>query len=84
MGRAVKDYWHWTRITVPYEKDWRKALDSENFLKEAANDREYHITVTTEYPNGAKRSRYDTKHITAYHYYMKDESLASWFSLKYA
>ena len=83
MGRKAKDYWNWNRITVPYEKDWRKAIDSEDFLKEAANDREYHITVSTEYPTIPKR-RYDTKRVTAYHYYIKDESLASWFSLKYA
>ena len=83
MPRKTKDYWNWTRVAVPYKKDWEKTCDAEKFLKQAANDSEFQIGVTTEYPNSPRR-KYDMKVITAYHYWIKDESLASWFSLKYA
>jgi hypothetical protein len=86
MGRPVKDYWNWSEIVVPYENWYKDRLtieDAELFLKQnAANDKEYEVRVSTDYPT--PRKKWASKRITAYHFYIKDPAVASWFGLKYA
>ena len=79
MGKPVKDYWNWIKVTIPQTPDWRSRVEVENYL-DYNFPNEHKIFVTTEYPK--PRKRYSMKVITEYHYYLKDPKLASWLMLK--
>ena len=81
MGRPVKDYWNWVKISIP-AADWRDTVQREKFLT-ANTWSQSHYEIRADKEFSQPRTRRSNKHYTIFHYYIKDPMLASVFKLKF-
>ena len=83
MGRPVKDYWNWTKVTIKSTPgDWLKHTNIDQYLYSNLGDSGYTICVDREWP--VPRRRGDYKMATQYHYYIKDPAHATIVGLKWS
>jgi hypothetical protein len=83
MGRPVKDYWNWPKVSIKnIPGEWKKHTEIDQYLYRNLGDSGYHITVDREWP--VPRTRYDFKQVTCYYYYVKDPQHATMIQLKWA
>jgi hypothetical protein len=83
MGRPVKDYWNWQKVTIKYNSgDWKKPISIDQYLYSNVGDSGYSAFVDKEWPTPRKRG--DSKVITQYHYYIKDPHHALVVGLKWS
>lgn len=82
MGRPVKNFWDWNKITIPYSGDYVKVASLSRYLYSTVGDNNHHKTATLDYKY--PRKRHANKVYTSHTYYIKDPVVASYVALKWS